>query len=97
MVKEKRSVEDMTSDPAAQQMLLRAEELGISTAFSRQKIWRPATLAARGCAAKFAAWVPAVSQKKGKLACVELLWRPSRRATSSVGGSGFSRALRSRS
>ncbi len=35
MAKEKRSYEEQTSDPAAQEMLIRADELGIGTAFSR--------------------------------------------------------------
>ena len=35
MAKEKRSPEELSIDPAAQQMLIRADQLGISTAFTR--------------------------------------------------------------
>ena len=45
MARGKRSQEERTTDPAAQEMLIRADELGIGTAFSRaedmvpKRIW----------------------------------------------------------
>ena len=35
MAKAKRTPEEQSADPAAQQMIIRAEEMGIGTAFSR--------------------------------------------------------------
>ncbi len=59
MAKGKRTYEEQSADPAAQEMLIRADELGIGTAFSAPTIWCRAISAAPGCAAKSAAWVPA--------------------------------------
>ena len=59
MAKSKRTYEEQTSDPAAQQMLIRADELGIGTPSAAPMIWCPAISAGPGCAARCAAWAPA--------------------------------------
>jgi hypothetical protein len=59
MTKKAYHPEDLSADPAAQQMLIRAEELGLSTAFTRATELSPATSAAPACAANCAAWDPA--------------------------------------
>ena len=48
MAKDKRSYEEMTSDPAAQEMLIRADELGIGTAFSRADDMVPCNIGGAG-------------------------------------------------
>ena len=59
MAKKERSPEQHSIDPAAQQMLIRAEELGMSTAFSRADEMAPCNIGSAGCAARCAAWAPA--------------------------------------
>ena len=44
----KRTIEELSSDPAAQQMLIRAEELGLSTAFTRADDSAPCNIGAAG-------------------------------------------------
>ncbi len=55
----KREICEYSIDPAAQEMLIRADEMGISTAFTRADDMAPAISAGRGCAASNAAWAPA--------------------------------------
>jgi len=44
MAKKKRTYEEQTADPAAQEMLIRADELGIGTAFSRADDMAPCNI-----------------------------------------------------
>ena len=44
----KREIKDYSSDPAAQQMLIRAEELGIGTAFTRADNMVPCNIGGAG-------------------------------------------------
>ncbi len=48
MAKEKKTPQQFSSDPAAQQMLIRAEELGISTAFTRAEALPPCNIGSAG-------------------------------------------------
>jgi carbon-monoxide dehydrogenase catalytic subunit len=66
MVKEKRSVEELTSDPAAQQMLLRAEEMGLSTAFSRAEDMAPCNIGGSGMCCKICGMGPCRLTKEGQ-------------------------------
>ncbi len=52
VLKGKRSNEERTSDPAAQEMLIRADELGISTAFSRAEDMVPCNIGGAGMCCK---------------------------------------------
>src|SRR5512135_24041 len=52
VLKGKRSQEERTSDPAAQEMLIRADELGIGTAFSRADEMVPCNIGAAGMCCK---------------------------------------------
>jgi carbon-monoxide dehydrogenase catalytic subunit len=66
MVKGKRSVEEQTADPAAQQMLLRAEELGLSTAFSRADEMPPCNIGGSGMCCKICGMGPCRLTKEGQ-------------------------------
>jgi carbon-monoxide dehydrogenase catalytic subunit len=66
MVKGKRSVEEQSTDPAAQQMLLRAEELGISTAFSRADAMPPCNIGGAGMCCKICGMGPCRITKDGQ-------------------------------
>ncbi len=48
----KREIKDYSSDPAAQQMLIRAEELGIGTAFTRADNMLPCNIGGAGMCCK---------------------------------------------
>lgn len=64
--KEKRSYEERTADPAAQQMLIRADELGISTAFSRADDMVPCNIGGAGMCCKICGMGPCRLTKDGQ-------------------------------
>jgi carbon-monoxide dehydrogenase catalytic subunit len=66
MAKGKRSYEEQTSDPAAQQMLIRADELGISTAFSRADDMPPCNIGGAGMCCKICGMGPCRLTKDGQ-------------------------------
>jgi anaerobic carbon-monoxide dehydrogenase catalytic subunit len=61
----KRSIEEQTTDPAAQQMLGRAEELGIGTAFSRADDMIPCNIGSAGMCCKLCGMGPCRLTKDG--------------------------------
>ena len=66
MAKGKRSYEEQTSDPAAQQMLIRADELGISTAFQRADEMPPCNIGGAGMCCKICGMGPCRLTKDGQ-------------------------------
>src|SRR4030042_1625881 len=66
MVKGKRSYEEMTTDPAAQEMLIRADELGLSTAFSRADNMVPCNIGGSGMCCKICGMGPCRLTKDGQ-------------------------------
>ncbi len=61
----KREISEYTIDPAAQQMLIRAEELGIGTAFSRADNMAPCNIGAAGMCCKQCGMGPCRLTKNG--------------------------------
>jgi anaerobic carbon-monoxide dehydrogenase catalytic subunit len=66
-VKGKRSPEERTSDPAAQAMLIRADELGIGTAFSRAEEMAPCNIGGAGMCCKQCGMGPCRLTKEGQV------------------------------
>ena len=66
MARGKRTNEERTSDPAAQQMLIRADELGISTAFSRADDMVPCNIGGAGMCCKICGMGPCRLTKDGQ-------------------------------
>jgi len=66
MAKDKRSYEEKTSDPAAQEMLIRADELGIGTAFSRADDMVPCNIGGAGMCCKLCGMGPCRLTKDGQ-------------------------------
>jgi len=66
MSKEKRTYSDSTIDPAAQEMLARAEEMGISTAFSRADEMAPCPIGEVGMCCKACGMGPCRLTKNGQ-------------------------------
>ncbi len=66
MPKEKRSPEELSTDPAAQQMLIRAEELGLSTAFFRAEELAPCNIGGAGMCCKLCGMGPCRLTKDGQ-------------------------------
>ena len=66
MAKEKKTVQEMSSDPAAQQMLIRADELGLSTAFSRAEDLAPCNIGSSGMCCKLCGMGPCRLTKEGQ-------------------------------
>lgn len=66
MVRGKRSQEERTADPAAQEMLIRADELGISTAFSRAEDMPPCNIGGAGMCCKMCGMGPCRLTKEGQ-------------------------------
>jgi carbon-monoxide dehydrogenase catalytic subunit len=66
MVKGKRSYEEKTADPAAIEMLIRADELGISTAFSRADDMVPCNIGGAGMCCKICGMGPCRLTKDGQ-------------------------------
>ena len=67
MVKVKRNIEEQTSDPAAQEMLIRADELGIGTAFSRADDMAPCNIGGAGMCCKQCGMGPCRLTKAGQV------------------------------
>jgi len=66
MAKGKRSYEEQSSDPAAQEMLIRADELGIGTAFSRADDMVPCNIGGAGMCCKMCGMGPCRLTKDGQ-------------------------------
>jgi carbon-monoxide dehydrogenase catalytic subunit len=66
MAKGKRSYEEQSSDPAAQEMLIRADELGIGTAFSRADEMVPCNIGGAGMCCKICGMGPCRLTKAGQ-------------------------------
>jgi carbon-monoxide dehydrogenase catalytic subunit len=63
---QKRSIEEKTIDPAAQAMLIRADELGISTAFTRADNLAPCNIGGAGMCCKLCGMGPCRLTKDGQ-------------------------------
>jgi carbon-monoxide dehydrogenase catalytic subunit len=61
----KREIKDYSTDPAAQQMLIRAEELGIGTAFTRADAMAPCNIGGAGMCCKQCGMGPCRLAKSG--------------------------------
>ena len=66
MAKEKRSPEELSIDPAAQQMLIRADQLGISTAFTRAADMVACNIGGAGMCCKLCGMGPCRLTKDGQ-------------------------------
>jgi carbon-monoxide dehydrogenase catalytic subunit len=66
MAKTKPTPEEYSIDPAAQEMLIRAEELGISTAFSRAADMSPCNIGSAGMCCKICGMGPCRLTKEGQ-------------------------------
>jgi carbon-monoxide dehydrogenase catalytic subunit len=66
MAKVKRTVEEKSADPAAQDMLIRADELGISTAFTRADDMVPCNIGSAGMCCKICGMGPCRLTKDGQ-------------------------------
>jgi carbon-monoxide dehydrogenase catalytic subunit len=66
MARKKRTPEEQSIDPAAQQMLIFADELGISTAFSRADAMAPCNIGAAGMCCKICSMGPCRLTKDGQ-------------------------------
>jgi carbon-monoxide dehydrogenase catalytic subunit len=66
MPKKTRTVEEQSIDPAAQEMLVRADELGISTAFSRADNMAPCNVGSTGMCCKLCGMGPCRLTKEGQ-------------------------------
>jgi anaerobic carbon-monoxide dehydrogenase catalytic subunit len=66
MVKKVRSAEERSTDPAAQQMLIRADELGIGTAFHRADEMAPCNIGGAGMCCKICGMGPCRLTKDGQ-------------------------------
>ena len=64
MAKKMRTPEERTIDPAAQQMLIRADELAIGTAFSRADKMSPCNIGAAGMCCKICGMGPPPHQRR---------------------------------
>jgi carbon-monoxide dehydrogenase catalytic subunit len=63
----KREIKDYSTDPAAQQMLIRAEELGIGTAFTRADAMVPCNIGGAGMCCKQCGMGPCRLTKNGEV------------------------------
>ena len=66
MAKKKRTIEEQSQDPAAQEMLIRAEEMGIGTAFSRADDMSPCNIGGSGMCCKICGMGPCRLTKDGQ-------------------------------
>ena len=66
MAKVKRSQEERSADPAAQEMLIRADELGLSTAFSRADDMVPCNIGSAGMCCRICGMGPCRLTKDGQ-------------------------------
>src|SRR4030066_313123 len=62
----KRTVEERSIDPASQEMLIRADELGLSTAFSRADDMVPCNIGGSGMCCKLCGMGPCRLTKEGQ-------------------------------
>lgn len=67
VLKGKRSNEERTADPAAQEMLIRADELGLNTAFSRAEEMTPCNIGGAGMCCKQCGMGPCRLTKEGQV------------------------------
>ncbi|MFN2233822.1 MAG: carbon monoxide dehydrogenase, partial [Anaerolineales bacterium] len=67
MAKKKRTVEEQSQDPAAQQMLILAEEMGIGTAFTRADEMAPCNIGGAGMCCKNCSMGPCRLTKDGSV------------------------------
>ncbi len=67
MAKKKRTPQEASIDPAAQEMLIRAEEIGVSTAFSRADDMAPCNIGAAGMCCKLCGMGPCRLTKDGSV------------------------------
>ena len=65
MAREKKTPQQMSADPAAQQMLIRADQLGLGTAFSRAEAMAPCNIGAQGMCCKLCGMGPCRLTKDG--------------------------------
>ena len=65
-IKGKRTYEEKTADPAAQEILIRADELGISTSFSRADDMVPCNIGGSGMCCKICGMGPCRLTKEGQ-------------------------------
>jgi carbon-monoxide dehydrogenase catalytic subunit len=66
MAKEKKTAQEFSADPAAQQMLIRADELGLSTAFRRAEDMVPCNIGGAGMCCKLCGMGPCRLTKEGQ-------------------------------
>ena len=66
MAKKQRTQEERTADPAAQEMLIRADELGIGTAFHRADDMTPCNIGSAGMCCKICGMGPCRLTKDGQ-------------------------------
>ena len=66
MARKRRTPEEASIDPAAQQMLMRADELGIGTAFSRADMMVPCNIGSAGMCCKICSMGPCRLTKDGQ-------------------------------
>src|SRR5512144_3127173 len=66
MAKQKRNVEEYSIDPASQAMLIRAEELGLETAFTRADAMPPCNIGSAGLCCKMCGMGPCRLTKDGQ-------------------------------
>ena len=66
MAKKKRTPQEQSIDPAAQEMLIRADEMGISTAFSRADDMAPCNIGSAGMCCKICGMGPCRLTKDGQ-------------------------------
>ncbi len=66
MAKPKKSYDEQTADPAAQEMLIRADDLGIGTAFSRANDMSPCNIGGAGMCCKICGMGPCRLTKDGQ-------------------------------
>ncbi|MCB8990422.1 MAG: anaerobic carbon-monoxide dehydrogenase catalytic subunit [Ardenticatenaceae bacterium] len=66
MAKKRRSIEEYSIDPAAQQMLIRADEIGVGTAFTRADDMVPCNIGSAGMCCKICGMGPCRLTKDGQ-------------------------------
>ena len=66
MARKKRTPEEQSIDPAAQQMLIRADQLGIGTAFTRADAMAPCNIGSAGMCCKICGMGPCRLTKDGQ-------------------------------
>ncbi len=66
MPRKKRTLEEKTIDPAAQEMLIRADEMGLSTAFTRADDMAPCNVGSTGMCCKLCGMGPCRLTKEGQ-------------------------------